>query len=323
MGFYTARVLAELENRSGGDLRDRFDLIVGTSIGGILALAIASRVPMNAVSQAFEARGAAIFSDRPAPITKMAQARDLLRFISGSKYTGSALSETVEGLLSPGQRMGDIGMRVAVSSVNLTRGIPHTFRTPYLMSHSGSANVTALDVALAASAAPTLMPIHRIGQELFCDGAVYANSPDLIGLHEAETLCGVSLDEIHMLSIGTTSADYEFPAPESPSFGLREWANEQKIVKVMMACQQSHARRIADGRLGRRYVRLDEVQTPEQSKVLGLDVASHEAIAVLRSMAKVTAGRTEEDEKVNAFLRHQAQPVIDWFPGNGILPKVL
>ena len=42
LGLYTASVLAKIEEECGEPLHRKFDLIAGTSIGGILALAIAS-----------------------------------------------------------------------------------------------------------------------------------------------------------------------------------------------------------------------------------------------------------------------------------------
>ena len=43
LGLYTACVLAELEARAGEPLARRFDLIAGTSVGGILAIGLAIR----------------------------------------------------------------------------------------------------------------------------------------------------------------------------------------------------------------------------------------------------------------------------------------
>jgi hypothetical protein len=51
-GLFTAPILEEVERRGGGPLRDRFDLISGTSIGGVIALAVAAGVPMSRVVRA-------------------------------------------------------------------------------------------------------------------------------------------------------------------------------------------------------------------------------------------------------------------------------
>src|SRR5689334_377836 len=49
LGLYTACVLTELEERIGEPLGRRFDLIAGTSVGGILAIALAFETPMRTV----------------------------------------------------------------------------------------------------------------------------------------------------------------------------------------------------------------------------------------------------------------------------------
>lgn len=49
-GLFTAKVLANLEKEIGSSLAHRFDLIAGTSVGGILALGLAKGIPaMNLV----------------------------------------------------------------------------------------------------------------------------------------------------------------------------------------------------------------------------------------------------------------------------------
>jgi Patatin-like phospholipase len=47
LGLYTAALLARLEQEHGGPLGRRFDLIAGTSVGGMLALALAFEVPIR------------------------------------------------------------------------------------------------------------------------------------------------------------------------------------------------------------------------------------------------------------------------------------
>ena len=67
LGLYTATVLAELEARAGEPLGRRFDLIAGTSVGGILAIALAYEIPMATIQQIFLDKGTRIFSARGLP----------------------------------------------------------------------------------------------------------------------------------------------------------------------------------------------------------------------------------------------------------------
>ena len=58
LGLYTACVLAELEESAGEPLGRRFDLIAGTSVGGLLAIALAFEMPMWDLRELFLRQGA-------------------------------------------------------------------------------------------------------------------------------------------------------------------------------------------------------------------------------------------------------------------------
>jgi patatin-like phospholipase/acyl hydrolase len=67
LGLYTVSVLAGLEEVVGGPIARHFDLLAGTSVGGIIALGLAAEIPAHTIKEAFEQNGTAIFSGRPAP----------------------------------------------------------------------------------------------------------------------------------------------------------------------------------------------------------------------------------------------------------------
>lgn len=60
-GLYTATLLEELEKEAQNPLAEVFDLIAGTSIGGILAIGLAAGVPAATLRKAFEDHGGEIF----------------------------------------------------------------------------------------------------------------------------------------------------------------------------------------------------------------------------------------------------------------------
>ena len=64
LGLYTAIVLAQIEQRLGEPLGRRFDLIAGTSVGGILAMAVAFELPLSVIVDLFKNRGEQVFSGR-------------------------------------------------------------------------------------------------------------------------------------------------------------------------------------------------------------------------------------------------------------------
>lgn len=63
-GIATALLLSELERSLGHPLAEVFDLVVGTSIGGILATAIALKIPCSDLVTFFEVEGPKIFKPR-------------------------------------------------------------------------------------------------------------------------------------------------------------------------------------------------------------------------------------------------------------------
>lgn len=66
-GLYTAELLKRIEADNNGEpLARRFDLIAGTSIGGILALALACEIPASKLVELFETHGPTIFRRRSA-----------------------------------------------------------------------------------------------------------------------------------------------------------------------------------------------------------------------------------------------------------------
>jgi len=309
MGLYTAQVLAGIEARSGRPLRESFDLIAGTSIGGINALAIANGIPMSEVVEEFSQQGSRIFSPRPMATNPFMMARDAIRFLTGSKYSGKELEDTVERLVSPTALVEELPVRFLAPAVNLSTGLPHTFRTPHAQGHTNSMGLRQVDVAMATSAAPTLLPIRKIGDHYYSDGGTFANAPDLIAMHEAESLIDVPVENIHILSVGTTTSAYDFKEPSTTSFGIREWLEDQRIVRMTLATQQQSAARILQARLGNRYLRLDAAQGRKASKILGLDIATKSAQHELTKLAEQTLDRIKLDSALDRFLAHEAPKV--------------
>ncbi len=63
-GLYTAKLLADFEDEISAPIATRFDLIAGTSIGGIIALALALEVPASRIVALLTEYGEEIFKRR-------------------------------------------------------------------------------------------------------------------------------------------------------------------------------------------------------------------------------------------------------------------
>ncbi|MCY1529362.1 hypothetical protein D9M68_645010 [compost metagenome] len=72
--------MAELERELGGPIARHFDLIAGTSIGGILALALANEIPASNLVDMFVKKGTDIFKRRTRfPLFKSSFSSDELK----------------------------------------------------------------------------------------------------------------------------------------------------------------------------------------------------------------------------------------------------
>ena len=104
LGLYTAAVLAELEERSGKRLSESFDLIAGTSIGGIIALGIAAGRSASEIRDAFIQYGPRIFPHAP-PISKVAWLARFVRNLPAPLYKANVLRETIEHMVGTDTRI--------------------------------------------------------------------------------------------------------------------------------------------------------------------------------------------------------------------------
>jgi predicted acylesterase/phospholipase RssA len=293
LGLYTAGVLAGLEDRAGEPLARRFDLVAGTSVGGLLALALAFEVPAAAIVALFRERGPEIFSARGLPTSRVGRLLDLTRSVLGPKYTGDALRAALD-LIFDGRRLADALHPVVVPAVNVSLSQTKVFKTPHAEASTGDERVPVVDVALATSAAPAYFPSVRIGKHLYADGGIFAVAPDQVALHEAEHFLGISTAEIEMVSIGTATAGYHPADDIEADDGAVGWLSDGRLILTTVSVQQQHVEAMLEDRLGVRYQRID-ADWPANAG-LGIDIATAEAAETLLGLSRRTlAGLTAAD----------------------------
>ena len=173
-GLYSAALLEELEAKAKRPLFECFDLIAGTSIGGIIALGLAAGQSARKIRQAFEERGQAVFSAKR-PYGKLATFSRIMSHLRRPVYEAENLGLVIDEIVPAGTLIGDLNTRVIVPSVNLSKGKPQVFKTPHDSRFERDHTLLVRDVALATSAAPTFFPPHQIDSELFADGGLFAN----------------------------------------------------------------------------------------------------------------------------------------------------
>ena len=303
LGLYTISLLTQLEEKLGKPIASCFDLLAGTSIGGIIALGLALEKPAKEIKSAFERNGVQIFSGRAAPRNRIEEWRDFYRSLFKSKYDGKALYKTIVDLVGEDTVLANLKHRTIIPTVNLTKGKPQVFKTAHHKDFQLDWKRRVVDVALAAAAAPTYFPIAEIDDELFVDGGLYANSPDLLALHEAEHFLNVQTEDVKILSIGTTTTRFSFSHVGKRDLGVLGWG--RRLAHTMISSQQLDVSYILTHKLGNRYLRLDEVQSKEQERDLGLDVTTQAAQQTIRGIAAGSFQASINNNLLADMLRHE------------------
>jgi uncharacterized protein len=300
-GLFTAKVLEVLEQQIGEPIGRRFDLITGTSIGGIVALAAAFEVPMANVVATFISRGADIF-----PNDRLSRASQFFRKWRRPRYATNALREVIEELLPSSLKLRDAKRPVAVPAVNVTQARPQIFKSRHHENWIRDSKLSVQSVALATSAAPTFFSLAEVDGHFYVDGGLFANAPDLVAIHEAETFYGVTVDAMRVLSVGTTTQSYSLSFANGREYGIVEWMRQNRLFSITISAQQQFFEQIAKHRLGDRFLRIDEEPSAEQAQDLGLDVATPAATKTLTALG-AKAATDAFGPRMQAFLRHVPQ----------------
>lgn len=305
-GLFTARALQVMEDHIDEPIGRHFDLTCGTSIGGIVALAVAFEVKMSKVVAVFEEFGSAIFPPHDPPTSKLGKGWDLWEHSRKPRYSTTHLREAITQLIDKDATLNDAKHAVAIPAVNVTKGRPQIFKTRFKAEWTRDWKFKVVDVALATSAAPTFFELAEVGGQLYADGGLFANAPDLVALHEAEYGLSVPTEAVRILSVGTTTKSYSISFNAGRHFGIADWMEEQRLFSVMISAQQQFVDQLMTHKLSDRYFRLDHEPSHEQAPDLGLDVATETARKTLKALAD--KGTSDVlGTKLAPFLAHRPQ----------------
>ncbi len=246
-GIIPAKVLAALETISGRRTFELFDLIVGTSIGGIAAMDLAlpredgKPDPAAEIGAFYETSGPVIFPQAPLSFPRT---RDDLRELIGRVGTQAAVfgsnSELGNARYSPAgieaalrERFADARLSQALTGVVVTAYDVRASRPVLFRSEDARRNpdedYLMRQVGRATSAAPTAFPPLRLpgpgtAYRILIDGGIYANNPSMIGYAEAMRMAGwrgIRVKSLQIVSLGTG-----MPAPRTvdyEEFVTRSW----------------------------------------------------------------------------------------------------
>ena len=220
-GVIPCQILAELENdiieRDGPDARlcDYFDLIAGTSTGGIIAIGIALGIKTQTILKLYLNHGDEIFPSRNQ--RKISKAINI--FHGNPFYERTRLKELLREAYEKNTGISDVRIghartRLLIPTYSLTNREIHVLKTSHSPKLQRDYQIPAIDAALSTAAAPAYFTpydfqYNNIGKDgegsmsKMVDGGIVANNPAFMALLEATNCLNIPLENIRLLSIGT------------------------------------------------------------------------------------------------------------------------
>jgi predicted acylesterase/phospholipase RssA len=294
MGLFAARFLELLEH-SGPPIGTKFDLIAGTSVGGLIALGLASGKRASEIRSTIESNGPAIFEGGGSFLQQ-------IRRLFEAPFGSTPLEKTIRSMVGD-TSLSQLLRPVLVPAVDLASGRPQIFRSHTAGQPSADAQVSVVDVALATTAAPTYFAPHSIAAVPYADGGLVANAPDALAAVEALMRNRWHQSDVQMLSIGTTNKVFGLPAGVQRAWGIATWLRRGRLLELAMTGQMELSRAMAMDLLGAERVTIvDPALSEEQAKKVGLGIASQAATATLLAIAQSEFNRIS---RVNGLLVEQ------------------
>jgi uncharacterized protein len=235
-GIFPAALLAGLEERylNGRSIADYFDLIVGTSTGGIIALGLGGGFVGRELLDLYTVRGREIFPpEGPGWLGKAIRCIKSVRRFALYSCDQSALERVLRDKFGD-RTLGSARSRLCVPSFDGAHGEIFVFKTAHHPDYQLDWKQPMVKVALATSAAPSFFrPLNSEGYTLI-DGGLWANNPIMMAVTEALTAFDVPPEQIRVLTLGCGGADYKISGAKITWGGLFFWKD---IIFAAMAAQ--------------------------------------------------------------------------------------
>lgn len=241
-GIIPAAILCEIEKRTDRRISECFDLIAGTSTGGILGAALVSKKEISA-KQALD-----IYLKQGGDIFKKDIYRKIfsLSSLSDNKYDCNGIDEVLFDNFGK-ETIEEVSSRLLVSTYDM-----HNRESYFFKSWRQECNgVPLTTVCRSTSAAPTYFePVHTFiqGKErTFIDGGIYMNNPAVSAYVEAIRIMKeeeTRRDGVFMLSLGTGQITQSIAYGNAKNWGKIEW------IEPLLDCMFDGASDAVDYQMG-------------------------------------------------------------------------
>lgn len=314
-GLYSSKILEHFEDTFDCRVADYFDLICGTSTGGLIALGLSLNVPVEKISKFYSEKGIKIFpsSNRLFSILKQLFLR--------SKYDNKELKRSLEEIFKD-RVLAESNCLLCIPAFSLTDGRPFIFKYDHREGNLCRDNRTRyVDVALATSAAPAYFPIVSLNaydNKQFIDGGVCANNPTLIGVMESFRYFvgkGKKFQKLKVMSLGSLTPNVGRRLAKKHERSVLDWnkdliatfsEGQSSLTSYMVSALAQHSDSPFD------YVRIPGYPlSAEQSKFISMDNSSKEALDLMSQMGYDQAILWSKKAEVQAFFEQRKQYRIE------------
>lgn len=286
-GILPASVLAELERRylGGQPVGAHFDMIAGTSTGGIIALGLAHGLSAAEIRDIYIERGDKIFP----PASRLRRLWRRIRRLERYSYERQPLENELLRMFGD-TVLGEARTRLCIPAFEGRYGEPWIYKTPHHPDYKRDRHASMVTVGLATAAAPTFFKALPHQGYMMVDGGLWANNPVMNGLVDALTCFDIARRQVRILSLGCGETSFRVDDAKA-SGGIRHWWN---VYWGAMRAQSLNA-------LGQAYLLVGKDQVlrldaPESANPIALDDyvrARDEFPGVARSL--VEAGGREAE----------------------------
>ena len=240
LGTFPVAFLAELEQHLNHPIGKYFDLIAGSSTGGIIALGLGMGIPASELLNFYENKSCEVFGkDHGAPMNFLLRKIRGVKWCFLRKYNSEHLRTVLHDVLGD-KRIGEAKTRLVIPAWNPVANSVYIYKTAHHPRLKTDYKSSAVDAALATSAAPSYFKRHVTQHGVgLIDGGIWANNPVAIAVVEAISLLNWPRESLHVLSLGCLEETYNIPRHA----GLG--ALNMKVVNLFMDGQSQGAMGIA------------------------------------------------------------------------------
>jgi len=296
-GVIPAVLLQALEESSRTPIHELFDLIVGTSSGGLIALSVT--LPRRFAKNARYTSADLVYFYKH--YSKEIFKADLLRkLITGGglwmpKYSRASL-DSILGEFLGDAKLHEALIPVGVPIYSLIDQKPILVRSranEILMPHFNTA-----DIAMACTAAPTYFApkeFHDFSGKRYLgvDGGIFSNNPQFMGVSEAYAINGevcaddsacqvLRREDIKILSLGTGRVKLNTPVKRLHTAGALGWVVNANLIDMMMSADSD----CDNEEMSHIYKNLTRLQVELPEGLEAMDNSARSNISALIDLAK-------------------------------------